>query len=66
MLSMGVLAAICLAATSLAQTSGFSFWLWLLWSRIFSARVSDSHVAHMDVDDDILADEITDRDVVVR
>lgn len=66
MLRMGVLAAICLATASLAQTSSFGFWLRLLWSCIFSAGVGDSHVAHMDVDDDILADEITDRDVVVR
>ena len=66
MLSMRVLPVIHLAAASLVQTSSFSFRLRLLWSRVFGAGVGDGHVAHVDVDDDILADEITDRDVVVR
>ena len=57
---MCVLAAIRLTAASLTQTSSSSFWLRLLWSCVFSARVGDGHVAHVDVDDDILADEITD------
>ena len=60
MLRMCVLAAICLTAASLAQTSSFSFWLRLLWSCVFSAWVGDGHVAHVDVDDDILSDKITD------
>ena len=60
LLSMRVLAAIRLTAASLAQTCSFCFWLRLLWSYVFSTRVGDGHVAHVDVDDDILADEISD------
>lgn len=66
LLSVRVLAAIRLTTASLAQTSSFCFCLRLLGSCVFGPGVGDGHVAHVDVDDDVLPDEIADRDVVVR
>lgn len=54
-----IVATICL-------TSRFSISLRLLRSCVFSSRVGNGHVAHVDVYDNILSNEITNWDIVMR
>ena len=66
LLSMRGVSAIGLATGCLAEMRSLSLCLRLLRPCVFSPRVSDGHVPHVDVHNHILLDEIADGDIVVR